>query len=142
MRFHSSPHRRAAALACALALVLAVGPASAQAPDEPVDVGPTPPEINDPTGDGTDDDDVGPTRADTGDAPPGSDGVEPEPSVGEDAETWSAPDTDRGAPADAPLADVREVQLARTGYPALVVISVGAAASLLSGLWLLWRSRA
>ncbi len=152
MRSHPGPRQLSIAVAVALILVplLAVGLAAAQAPEETIDVGPTPPEINNPTGDESvvDSDEIGDPVA-----PP--DHVDPElPIESDDSEVEALPtgsgddhlsrhssgpstgsETSGGA-----ATSVRDVTLARTGFPVLLLASLGGV-PLLTGLCLLGLRR-
>jgi hypothetical protein len=145
MRSHPGPRQLSIAVAAVVAFVLvpllAVGLAAAQAPEETINVGPTPPEINNPTGDESvvDPDEIGEPVV-------GPDDVDAE-LPNESKETETAP-TDSGGDSSSTTSEgsdgaptsVRDVPLARTGFPGLALASLGGV-SLLTGLRLLGLRR-
>ncbi len=143
MRSHPGPRQLSIAVAVALILVplLAVGLAAAQAPEETIDVGPTPPEINNPTGDESvvDSDEIGDpvVRPDDVDAelPNESKETETAPTDSGGGSSSTNSEGSDGAPTS-----VRDVPLARTGFPGLALASLGGV-SLLTGLCLLGLRR-
>ncbi|MBA3370753.1 MAG: hypothetical protein H0T96_04760 [Thermoleophilaceae bacterium] len=164
MSSHTSCRRLAAALSalCALVAIIPTGVTlAADSTGKPgggsYDAGPTPPEINNPTGD--EPTDAGPTPPDIGlppeDGPetagptPGDVGLPPDADdVGDhidqelstdsaDASAVSNSETQGGSDSQT---SVRDVTLARTGFPVLLLASL-AGVSLAAGLGLLGLRR-